>query len=222
MLKKAAALFLVCASMAICLSCGVTSGRFLYAAIPGVNQMVVFREDPNSGVLTGLAGSPITAGAAVQSIVIHPSRKFLYAANTGDSPGDVSLFTIAPGGGLSEVTPRTPVGTAPTVLAMDAAGTFLYVGNSGSSNISVFSVNASDRRADSGDRLSLPDRIEPHQYCGDAIGHISVCDGHGNAWIHRGLQSESGHSERSPGLTVLYGRRGLTGWSLPLAEAFST
>jgi 6-phosphogluconolactonase (cycloisomerase 2 family) len=66
----------------------------------------------------------------------------LYAANTGDSPGDVSLFTISPGGGLSEVTPRTPTGTAPTVLAMDSAGTFLYVGNSGSSNISVFSIDS--------------------------------------------------------------------------------
>jgi 6-phosphogluconolactonase len=143
MLKKAAALFLVCASTALCLSCGVTSGRYLYAALPGTNQIVVFREDPNSGILTQLAGSPITAGAAVQSILIHPSRKFLYAANTGDSPGDVSLFTISPGGGLNEVTPRKPTGTAPTVLAMDSAGSFLYVGNSGSSNISVFSINAS-------------------------------------------------------------------------------
>ncbi len=142
MRKKAAALFLVCVSVAICLSCGVTSGRYLYVAVPGLNEIVVYREDPNSGILTQLAGSPITAGAAVQSLVIHPSRKFMYAANTGDSPGDVSLFTISSGGAINEVTPRTQVGTAPTVLAMDSAGTFLYVGNSGSQNVSVFSINA--------------------------------------------------------------------------------
>ena len=140
MLKKAAALFLVCASMAMWVSCGSTSSRYLYAAIPASNQIVVYREDPNSGILTQLAGSPISAGSAVESIVIHPSKKFLFAANAGE--GDVSLFTIAATGALNEVTPRTPVGTSPTVLAMDSAGSFLYVGNSGSFNISVFSINA--------------------------------------------------------------------------------
>jgi 6-phosphogluconolactonase len=140
MLKKAAALFLVCASMAMWVSCGSTSSRYLYAAIPASNQIVVYREDPNSGILTQLAGSPISAGSAVESIVIHPSKKFLFAANAGE--GDVSLFTIAATGALNEVTPRTPVGTSPTVLAMDSAGSFLYVGNSGSLNISVFAINA--------------------------------------------------------------------------------
>src|SRR6202034_70985 len=52
------------------------------------------------------------------------------------------LFTIAATGALSEITPRTVVGTAPTILAMDSAGSFLYVGNSGSFNISVFAINA--------------------------------------------------------------------------------
>ncbi len=141
MLKKAAALFLICASIAIWTGCGSNSSRFLYAAIPASNQIVVYREDPNSGILTQLVGSPITAGSAVQSIVIHPSNKFLFAANAGED--DVSLFTISSTGALNEVTPRTPVGTSPTLLAMDSAGAFLYVGNSGSRNLSVFSINAS-------------------------------------------------------------------------------
>jgi 6-phosphogluconolactonase (cycloisomerase 2 family) len=141
MLKKAAALFLVCASTVIGISCGSTSSHFLYAAIPGSNQIAAYREDPNSGILTQLTGSPISAGQAVQSIVIHPSKKFLYAANSGE--GDVSLYTISTVGVLTEVTPRTVVGTAPTLLAMDSAGAFLYVGNTGSFNISVFSISAS-------------------------------------------------------------------------------
>jgi len=140
MLKKAATLFLVCASLAIWVSCGSTSSRYLYATIPGSNDIVAYREDPNSGVLTQLVGSPISAGQAVQSIVIHPSKKFLYAANSGE--GDVSLFTISIAGALTEVTPRTTVGTSPTLLALDAAGGFLYVGNSGSQNISVFSIDS--------------------------------------------------------------------------------
>jgi 6-phosphogluconolactonase (cycloisomerase 2 family) len=141
MLKKAAALFLVCASMATWIGCGSTSSKYLYAAIPVTNQIVIFREDPNSGVLTQLAGSPVTAGQAVQALAMHPSGKFLYAANSGE--GDVSLYTISTAGALTEVTPRTQVGVSPQLLAMDSAGAFLYVGNTGSFNISVFSISAS-------------------------------------------------------------------------------
>jgi len=143
MLKKVAALILACASLATWVGCGSTSSHYLYAAIPGSNEIVVFREDPNSGVLTELTGSPVSAGLSVQSLVLHPSKKFLYAANSGDQEGDVSLYTISSTGAITEVLPRTPVGTAPTLLAMDAAGAYLYVANSGSFNISVFSISAS-------------------------------------------------------------------------------
>jgi 6-phosphogluconolactonase len=141
MLKKAAALFLVGASLATWLGCTTNSNTYLYAAIQASNQIVVYREDPNSGILTVLVGSPITAGPGVQSIAIHPSKKFLYAANSGES--DVSLFNVATDGGLTEVTPRTIVGSSPNLLAMDSAGSFLYVSNLGSNTISVFSINAS-------------------------------------------------------------------------------
>src|ERR1700758_4356432 len=125
MLKKAAACLLVCASVATWVSCGSTSSRFVYAAVPQSNQIVIFREDPNAGVLTQLAGSPITAGQAVQSLALHPSKKFLYAANSGVTPvGNVSLYTVSSTGTLTEVTPRTNAGSAPTLLAMDSAGTF--------------------------------------------------------------------------------------------------
>jgi 6-phosphogluconolactonase len=140
MLKKAAALFLVCVSIATWVGCGSTSSHYLYAAIPGSNEIVVYREDPNSGVLTQLTGSPVTAGQAVQALAIHPSGKYLYTANSGE--GDVSLYTISSAGALTEVTPRTVVGVGPTLLALDSAGKFLYVGNSGSFNISVFSIDA--------------------------------------------------------------------------------
>jgi 6-phosphogluconolactonase (cycloisomerase 2 family) len=139
MLKKAAALFLVCASTAICVSCGPTTSRYLYAAIPTSDEIVAFREDPNSGILTELAVSPITAGPAVQSLVIHPSNKFLYAANAGEN--DISLFAISSAGTLAEQGTRTPVGTDPTVLAMDAAGAYLYVANTGQQSISAFSID---------------------------------------------------------------------------------
>ena len=142
MLKKAAALLLVCAGIIGWVGCASTSSHYLYAAIPVTNQIVVFREDPNSGVLTQLTGSPVTAGLAVQALAMHPSGKFLYTANSGE--GTVSLYTIASNGALTEVTPRTTVGVSPNLLAIDSAGAFLYVANSGTFNISVFSISASN------------------------------------------------------------------------------
>lgn len=142
MLKKAGALLLVCAGMGAWVSCSLltsSSNKYVYAAIPANDEIVAFREDPNAGVLTALAGSPYTAGPEVQSIVLHPSGKYLYGANAGQN--NVSLFNVGSDGSLSEVS-RTPAGTAPTLLAIDSAGAYLYVGNSGSFDISVFSISS--------------------------------------------------------------------------------
>jgi len=142
MLKKAAGLLLVCASVVVWVSCSTTaSSHYLYAAQPTANNIVAYREDPNSGVLTLLSVSPIAAGPAVQALALHPSKKYLYAANSFEN--DISLFTIDASGVLTEVTPRPKTDTAPTLLAMNSAGSFLYVGNSGSNDVSVFSIDAS-------------------------------------------------------------------------------
>jgi len=177
MLKKAAALFLVGASLATWVGCTTTSNRYLYAAIPASNQIVVYREDPNSGVLTVLAGSPITAGQGVHSIAIHPSKKFLYAANASES--DVSLFTMSSTGALTEVTPRTLVGTSPTLLAMDSAGAFLYVANSGSNDISVFSISASSG-ALTAVAAPFPTGITPANMALSPSGNVLYVTGAGN------------------------------------------
>lgn len=140
MLKKAAALFLVLGSIALCVSCGSTSSRYLYAAVPTSNEIVAYREDPNSGALIQLVGSPLVAGPGVQSLVLHPSGKYLYAANSEQN--NVSLYTVS-SGTIAEVTPRQSAGTSPTLLALDSSGSFLYVANSGSFDISVFSISAS-------------------------------------------------------------------------------
>ena len=147
MLQKALVLVFVVASIASCIGCGTTSSHYVYATIPVVNQVKAYREDPNSGVLTEIQGSPYPVGVGANSVVIHPSGKFLYVANPGNSENDISLFDIASNGSLTEITPRTPVGSSasqPAYLAMDPAGGYLYVANIGSDNISVFSIDGSN------------------------------------------------------------------------------
>lgn len=139
MLRKALILLFVSLSIASWVSCGTTQSHFVYATVSAANQIIAYREDPNSGVLTAVAGSPFPTGTSPQSVVLHPSKNFLYVANSGDN--DLSLFTIA-AGALTEVTPRTVTGTTPSLLAVDSAGSFLYVGNAGSHDISVFSIGS--------------------------------------------------------------------------------
>jgi len=79
--------------------------------------------------------------------VLHPSGKFLYVANPGQLEDDISLFAIASNGALTEVTPRTSIGpnaSQPELLAMDPAGSYLYVMNTQSNNISVFSIDSTN------------------------------------------------------------------------------
>jgi 6-phosphogluconolactonase (cycloisomerase 2 family) len=148
MLQKALVLFFVLASIAGSIGCGTTSNHYVYATIPVANQIVAYREDPNSGVLTQISGSPYSVGGGARSLVLHPSGKFLYVANPGQggiAENDLSLFTIAGDGTLTEVTPRTsvaPNASQPQLLLMDPAGAFLYVMNTGSNNISVFSIDS--------------------------------------------------------------------------------
>ena len=140
MLQKALVLVFVMASVASFVSCGKTANHFMYATIPAANQLMVWREDPFSGVLTQLAESPYTVGSGDQAVVAHPSGKYLYVANPGQGENDVSQFAINSDGTITEVFPRQPTGTAPILLAMDPGGNFLYVANALSSNISVYSI----------------------------------------------------------------------------------
>src|SRR5579863_6292935 len=104
MLQKALVLAFVVAGVVSCLSCGTTASHYVYATVPAANQLIAYREDPNTGILTLLAGSPYPVGDGAHSAVLHPSGKFLYVANPGQLENDISLFSIASDGSLTEVT----------------------------------------------------------------------------------------------------------------------
>src|SRR3981081_2647066 len=139
MLKRAVMLGLLCVGIVGWSGCGSTSSHYVFAT--SSNQVLAFREDPNSGVLTVISGSPFTTGNGARSAVLSPSKKYLYTANSGDN--DISLFTVSKGT-LTEVTPRMTTNGTPLFLAIDPAGAFLYVATSSPQNsISVFSISSS-------------------------------------------------------------------------------
>ena len=120
-----------------------SAGHNAYMAIPEANAVASFRVDGSSGNLKSVLGSPFLGGTSPISIAVHPSGKFIYAANQGSN--DISLFNIDSNSGeLTEVLPRTPAGLNPTFMVMDSGGTLIFVANQTSNNISVYSISASD------------------------------------------------------------------------------
>jgi 6-phosphogluconolactonase len=95
----------------------------------------------SGGNITHIGDFP--TGDAPRSVTVEPSGKFLYVTNQGDNT--VSAFSIDGSGNLSELilfgspylTATAPTGSA---LATTATGSYLYVANSGSNNISAFIV----------------------------------------------------------------------------------
>ncbi|MGA9801491.1 MAG: beta-propeller fold lactonase family protein, partial [Terriglobales bacterium] len=120
-----------------------SNGGNAYVAVPEANAVASYRVSTGSGDLKAVLGSPFAGGTSPISIVVHPSGKFVYAANQGSN--DVSLFTVNNSTGqLTEVLPRAPAGLNPSSLVLDSGGDLLFVANLTSNNISVYSVSSGD------------------------------------------------------------------------------
>jgi DNA-binding beta-propeller fold protein YncE len=109
---------------------------------PGKNAVLAYTRDPNTGVLTEMAGSPfLTRGAGFlgglglgpddhdQEIVVTRDHRFLYVVNQGSST--IAGFAIASDGSLTAV-PGSPFpsgGIQPASIGID--GFLLIVANRG-------------------------------------------------------------------------------------------
>lgn len=100
-----------------------------------------FRYDANTGKLT-----PIGVAAETQDpswVAIHPSGKFLYAANEAGKNSMVSAFSLdAQSGKLTLLNQLPALGEDPCYLSFDRTGKFLFVANYTSGNVVVFPIEA--------------------------------------------------------------------------------
>jgi 6-phosphogluconolactonase len=84
-----------------------------------------FSVDYQSGSLLPLADSPIPAGNNPVALVASPNQLSLYVVNQNDS--NVMVYSIGTDGKLYNQQTVNVTGSAPTAVAIDAAGAFLYV-----------------------------------------------------------------------------------------------
>src|SRR6266571_4007470 len=115
------------------------------ANFKGMNGMIALKRVALTCValvLAGLAGC--SSSSTHIAYVTLPTSNSIAAFRVSNHSGKFTSVVGSPfAAGISEVMPRTPAGISPVALAMDSAGTFLFAGNVSSSNISVYSINAS-------------------------------------------------------------------------------
>lgn len=135
---------------------------------------------PNGGA-TGLTlGSPTSSGGNItQGIRVTPDSKFVVAANQGTST--VSVFSLDANSGALTAASGSPftTGSSPGPLAIDppllagvaAAGKFVYVGNTGDSSLSAYSIDASGNLTPvTGTPVSLGANAQPSSVAVDPGG----------------------------------------------------
>jgi 6-phosphogluconolactonase len=123
-------------------------GQFLYAADRGANQVASFTIQ-GSGVLAPVGGSPFPAGTQPMMVAIDSTGTFLYTANQGSN--DSSAYKIS-SGALSPIVgspfptagPGVVTPTQPVFVTVDATNQFLYFANTGSRDISGFTIKSTD------------------------------------------------------------------------------
>ena len=114
----------------------------LYIAGAGDAKVAGFSIDPNTGVLTALAGSPYPAGAGANAIpAFTPDGKYLYVMN--QTANTVSGYAINATTGALTAVPGANVATGanPYWIAFTPDGKYAYVSDSGQDTISAYSVN---------------------------------------------------------------------------------
>jgi hypothetical protein len=124
------------------------SGRLLFAdifAVPGStaaegNTLAPFQIEAD-GTLQAAPGGPVGAPATPPLLlgsVVNPNQNIIYSGLTGAR--EVAVFTFDATGKLTFVTAVPDQGAGPCWADVSKDGKFLYIGNTGTNSIGVFSL----------------------------------------------------------------------------------
>jgi 6-phosphogluconolactonase (cycloisomerase 2 family) len=114
----------------------LVNGNFLYVALAGTvnanNKIVAFAIDPNTGVLSSVAGSPFLTGADPLYMTLVPVttvgfQSLLYTANIQDNT--ISAFTVNTNTGVLTPVNGSPYSGASTLAGLAVTSTATSAGN---------------------------------------------------------------------------------------------
>jgi 6-phosphogluconolactonase (cycloisomerase 2 family) len=112
------------------------NGNLAYVSDAGSGAVAAFNINASTGLLS--VKGYYSSGSGTNAVAIHPGGQFLYVS----SSNGVTLFAIDATGSLAAVGAATPAGTVPQGLALDGAGTHLYVTDLSGGTVSAFAIDA--------------------------------------------------------------------------------
>lgn len=121
------------------------AGRFAYVVAEMQSTVTVFSNDARTGALQRLQTistlpKAFTGQNDDPEIQMHPSGRFLYAANRGND--SIAVFAVDDGKGTLTPLEYTPTqGKTPRSFEIDPTGTLLFAANQKSDNIVVFRID---------------------------------------------------------------------------------
>jgi 6-phosphogluconolactonase len=122
-----------------------TGVRFVFTADFGGDGVSAFIIN-GKGQLKPVAHSPFVAGTEPDGVAIDPTAPFVYVTNYSSAiSGSVSAYSInAKSGALTQVS-GSPFasGNGPQDIAIDPTGSFAYVADTQSSNVSAYTISES-------------------------------------------------------------------------------
>ncbi len=147
-------LLLILASCSSSSSTSTGGTGYLWLAAQGNTTVQAYTIDLGNGALS-LNGSAVGTANAPTSIVITPKGDAAFISNSGTGAqsfgGGISAYTINSDGTFTAAGSTTAAGLTPSGMAINAAGTFLFVANQGNfdltpvgaqpGSISVFSIS---------------------------------------------------------------------------------
>jgi 6-phosphogluconolactonase (cycloisomerase 2 family) len=124
-----------------------SANGILYVTTQGNTSVTAFGINLGNGQLS-TASKAAPAGNVPSAVVVTPKADAVFVANSQD--GTISSYTVNSDGTLTAANgSATAAGIAPTGLAIDSGGKFLFVANQGtfsdpaSGTVSVYSINGS-------------------------------------------------------------------------------
>jgi 6-phosphogluconolactonase len=115
------------------------TGTLAYVANETGHSVSMYSLNADTGALAALSGSPLALGTQAESVAVDPAGKFLLVSTSGN---ELLSYTITPASGALTAVSTVGTGTFPLNVVINPQGTFAYVANENSADISVYAINA--------------------------------------------------------------------------------
>jgi 6-phosphogluconolactonase (cycloisomerase 2 family) len=117
-----------------------TNGQYLFVAM-GLQGYLVYPFTTSTGLIATppLTPQSLITNSSFNALAVSPSGNYVYMALSGPTP-QLLAYSIGSGGALTGVGSSVATGTDPFSVAMNNAGTYVYVANQVGGTISGYSV----------------------------------------------------------------------------------